>query len=116
MSLAVCACGKTEESPDAAEPQVVQGEPILENDIKEEDDALELSVETEGADNEDKQESPEVVPESRENSNQGTDSTQKEQPEEQLKTQSASGQFIRVWGSSSDSGLKATQIYIIEVV
>ena len=27
----------------------------------------------------------------------------------------ASGQFIRVWGSSSDSGLKATQICIVKV-
>ena len=27
----------------------------------------------------------------------------------------ASGQFIQVWGSSSDSGLKATQICIVKV-
>ncbi len=34
LSLAVCACGKTEDAQDAAEPQVVQGEPIPEDDTK----------------------------------------------------------------------------------
>lgn len=34
LSLAVCACGKTEDARDAAEPQVVQGEPIPEDDTK----------------------------------------------------------------------------------
>ncbi len=58
LSLAVCACGKTEEPQDAAEPQVVQGEPIPEDDTKEEDSTPEPSAETEGTGGEDKQESP----------------------------------------------------------
>jgi len=37
LSLAVCACGKKEEASDIQEPQVVQGEPIPEDDT--EDDA-----------------------------------------------------------------------------
>ncbi|NBH17481.1 hypothetical protein D3Z55_08350 [Clostridiaceae bacterium] len=34
LSLAVCACGKTEEASDTQEPQVVQGEPIPEDDTE----------------------------------------------------------------------------------
>ena len=34
LSLAVCACGKKEEASDTQEPQVVQGEPIPEDDTE----------------------------------------------------------------------------------
>ena len=34
LSLAVCACGKKEEASDTPEPQVVQGEPIPEDDTE----------------------------------------------------------------------------------
>ena len=34
LSLAVCACGKREEASDTPEPQVVQGEPIPEDDTE----------------------------------------------------------------------------------
>ena len=199
LSLAVCACGKTEEASDTQEPQVVQGEPVPEDDT--EDDASAPEPDAEGIDTGNEPESPE--PQSGESSNQGTDSTQKEQPEAQSQSTSgtsaewvdstpnlegdikelkdgqltvveaiteksdnggdiivvpgsgddsefnkiavtydentlfaiqtiydggarsemseataadlASGQFIRVWGSSSGSGLKATQICIVKV-
>ena len=199
LSLAVCACGKTEEASDTQEPQVVQGEPVPEDDT--EDDASAPEPDAEGIDTGNEPESPE--PQSGESSNQGTDSTQKEQPEAQSQSTSgtsaewvdstpnlegdikelkdgqltvveaiteksdnggdiivvpgseddsefnkiavtydentlfaiqtiydggarsemseataadlASGQFIRVWGSPSGSGLKATQICIVKV-
>lgn len=199
LSLAVCACGKTEEASDTQEPQVVQGEPIPEDDT--EDDASAPEPDAEGIDTGNEPESPE--PQSGESSSQGTDSTQKEQPEAQSQSTSgtsaewvdstpnlegdikelkdgqltvveaiteksdnggdiivvpgseddsefnkiavtydentlfaiqtiydggaryemsaataadlASGQFIQVWGSSSGSGLKATQICIVKV-
>ena len=199
LSLAVCACGKTEEASDTQEPQVVQGEPIPEDDT--EDDVSAPEADAEGTDTGNEPESPE--PQSGESSSQGTDSTQKEQPEAQSQSTSgtsaewvdstpnlegdikelkdgqltvveaiteksdnggdiivvpgsgddsafnkiavtydentlfaiqtiydggsrsemsettaadlASGQFIRVWGSSSGSGLKATQICIVKV-
>lgn len=199
LSLAVCACGKTEEASDTQEPQVVQGEPVPEDDT--EDDASAPEPDAEGIDTGNEPESPE--PQSGESSSQGTDSTQKEQPEAQSQSTSgtsaewvdstpnlegdikelkdgqltvveaitaksdnggdiivvpgseddsefnkiavtydentlfaiqtiydggarsemseataadlASGQFIRVWGSPSDSGLKATQICIVKV-
>ena len=199
LSLAVCACGKTEEASDTQEPQVVQGEPIPEDDT--EDDASAPEPDAEGIDTGNEPESPE--PQSGESSSQGTDSTQKEQPEAQSQSTSgtsaewvdstpnlegdikelkdgqltvveaiteksdnggdivvspgsgddseynkiavtydentlfaiqtiydggarsemseataadlASGQFIRVWGSPSGSGLKATQICIVKV-
>ncbi|MEH2929529.1 hypothetical protein VSQ48_06365 [Candidatus Ventrimonas sp. KK005] len=203
LSLAVCACGKTEEASDTQEPQVVQGEPILEDDTK--DDVSAPEPDAEGTDTGKEPESPEASPEpqSGESSSQGTDSTQKEQPEVQSQSTSgtsaewvdstpnlegdikelkdgqltvveaittksdnggdiivvpgseddsefnkiavtydentlfaiqtiydggarsemseataadlASGQFIRVWGSPSGSGLKATQICIVKV-
>ena len=203
LSLAVCACGKTEEASDTPEPQVVQGEPIPEDDT--EDDASAPEADAEGTDTGNEPESPEASPEpqSGESSSQGTDSTQKEQPEAQSQSTSgtsaewvdstpnlegdikelkdgqltvveaiteksdnggdiivvpgseddsefnkisvtynentlfaiqtiydggarsemsaataadlASGQFIQVWGSSSGSGLKATQICIVKV-
>ena len=205
LSLAVCACGKTEEASDTQEPQVVQGEPIPEDDTEDDASAPEPEADAEGTDTGNEPESPEASPEpqSGESSSQGTDSTQKEQPEAQSQSTSgtsaqwvdsnpnlegdikelkdgqltvveaiteksdnggdivvspgsgddseynkiavtydentlfaiktiydggarfemsaataadlASGQFIQVWGSSSGSGLKATQICIVEV-
>ena len=205
LSLAVCACGKTEEASDTQEPQVVQGEPIPEDDTEDDASAPEPEADAEGTDTGNEPESPEASPEpqSGESSSQGADSTQKEQPEAQSQSTSgtsaqwvdsnpnlegdikelkdgqltvvenitaksdnggdiivgpgsgddsefnkitvtydentlfairtiydggarfemsaataadlASGQFIAVWGSSSGSGLKATQICIIEV-
>ena len=206
LSLAVCACGKTEEASDTQEPQVVQGEPIPEDDAEDDASAPESEADAEGTDTGNEPESPEASPEpqSGESSSQGTDSTQKEQPEAQSQSTSgtsaewvdstpnlegdikelkdgqltvveaiteksdnggdivvspgsgddseynkiavtydentlftiqtiydggarsemseataadlASGQFIRVWGSPSGSGLKATQICIVKVV
>ena len=205
LSLAVCACGKTEDASDTQETQVVQGEPIPENDTEDDVSTPEPEADAEGTDTGNEPESPEASPEpqSGESSSQGTDSTQKEQPEAQSQSTSgtsaewvdstpnlegdikelkdgqltvveniitksdnggdimvgpgsgddsefnkiavtydentlfairtiydggarfemsaataadlASGQFIAVWGSSSSSGLKATQICIIEV-
>ena len=206
LSLAVCACGKTEEASDTQEPQVVQGEPIPEDNTEDNVSAPEPEADAEGTDTGNEPESPEASPEpqSGESSSQGTDSTQKEQPEAQSQSTSgtsaewvdstpnlegdikelkdgqltvveaiteksdnggdiivspsssgddsefnkievtydentmfaiqtiydggarsemsaataadlASGQFIKVWGSSSGSGLKATQICIVEV-
>ncbi len=206
LSLAVCACGKTEEASDTQEPQEVQDEPIPEDDTEDDVSTPEPEADAEGTDTGNEPESPESSPEpqSGESSSQGTDSTQKEQPEAQSQSTSGtsaewvdsnpnlegdikelkdgqltvveaitaksdnggdiiavpgsgddsefnkiavtydentlfaiqtiydggaraemseataadltSGQFIRVWGSSSGSGLKATQICIIEVV
>ena len=205
LSLAVCACGKTEEASDTQESQVVQGEPIPEDDTEDDASAPEPEADAEGTDTGNEPESPEASPEpqSGESSSQGTDSTQKEQPEAQSQSTSgtsaewvdstpnlegdikelkdgqltvveaiteksdnggdivvspgsgddseynkiavtydentlfaiktiydggarfemsaataadlASGQFIQVWGSSSGSGLKATQICIVKV-
>ena len=123
LSLAVCACGKTEEPQDAAEPQVVQGEPIPEDDTKEEDSTPEPSAETEGTGGEDKQESPgaETVPESGENSNRGTDSTQKEQPEAQPEAKSTSGTSAQ-WDDSTPNlegsvkDLKDGQLTVVESI
>ena len=205
LSLAVCACGKKEEASDTQEPQVVQGEPIPEVDTEDNVSAPEPEADAEGTDTGNEPESPEASPEpqSGESSSQGTDSTQKEQPEAQSQSTSgtsaewvdstpnlegdikelkdgqltvveaiteksdnggdivvspgsgddseynkiavtydentlfaiktiydggarfemsaataadlASGQFIQVWGSSSGSGLKATQICIVKV-
>lgn len=206
LSLAVCACGKTEEASDTQEPQVVQGGPIPEDDTEDNVSAPEPEADAEGTDTGNEPESPEALPEpqSGESSSQGTDSAQKEQPEAQSQSTSgtstewvdstpnlegdikelkdgqltvveaiteksdnggdiivspsssgddsefnkievtydentlfaiqtiydggarsemstataadlASGQFIKVWGSSSGSGLKATQICIVEV-
>jgi len=205
LSLAVCACGKKEEASDTPEPQVVQGEPIPEDDTEDDVSTPEPEADAEGTDTGNEPESPEASPEpqSGESSSQGTDSTQKEQPEAQSQSTSgtsaewvdstpnlegdikelkdgqltvveaiteksdnggdiivvpgseddsefnkisvtydentlfaiktiydggarfemsaataadlASGQFIQVWGSSSGSGLKATQICIVKV-
>ncbi len=123
LSLAVCACGKTEEVPDAVESPVVQGEPIPEDDTKEEDSTPEPSAETEGAGGEDTQETSgaETVPESGENSNQGTDGTQKEQSEAQQETQSASDTSAQ-WVDSTPNlegdakDLKEGQLTVVESV
>ena len=45
LSLAVCACGKTEEAPDAEEPRMFQGEPIQEDYIKDDVSTPEPSAE-----------------------------------------------------------------------
>ena len=71
LSLAVCACGKTEEASNNQEPQVVQGEPIQGDNGS----ALEPAVSAEL--------------ESGERGSQGTDSERKDQPE--APSQSASG-------------------------
>ena len=91
LSLAVCACGKTEEASDTQEPQVVQGEPIPEDDTEDDASAPEPEADAEGTDTGNEPESPESSPEpqSGESGSQGTDSTQKEQPEAQ--SQSTSG-------------------------
>ena len=205
LSLAVCACGKTEEASDTQEPQEVQDEPIPEDDTEDDVSTPEPEADAEETDTGNEPESPEASPEpqSGESSSQGTDSTQKEQPEAQSQSTSgtsaewvdstpnlegdikelkdgqltvveaiteksdnggdivvspgsgddseynkiavtydentlfaiktiydggarfemsaataadlASGQFIQVWGSSSGSGLKATQICIVKV-
>ena len=202
LSLAVCACGKKEEASDIQEPQVVQSEPIPEDDTEDDVSTPEPEADAEETDTGNEPESPE--PQSGESSSQGTDSTQKEQPEAQSQSTSgtsaewvdstpnlegdikelkdgqltvveaiteksdnggdiivvpgseddsefnkisvtynentlfaiqtiydggarsemseataadlASGQFIQVWGSSSGSGLKATQICIVKVI
>lgn len=202
LSLAVCACGKKEEASDIQEPQVVQSEPIPEDDTEDDVSTPEPEADAEETDTGNEPESPE--PQSGESSSQGTDSTQKEQPEAQSQSTSgtsaewvdstpnlegdikelkdgqltvveaiteksdnggdiivvpgseddsefnkisvtynentlfaiqtiydggarsemseataadlASGQFIRVWGSPSGSGLKATQICIVKVI
>ena len=206
LSLAVCACGKKEEASGTQEPQVVQGEPIPEADTEDDVSTPEPEADAEETETGHEPESPEASPEpqSGESSSQGTDSTQKEQPEAQSQSTSgtsaewvdstpnlegdikelkdgqltvveaiteksdnggdivvspgsgddseynkiavtydentlfaiktiydggarfemsaataadlASGQFIQVWGSSSGSGLKATQICIVKVV
>ena len=91
LSLAVCACGKTEDASDTQETQVVQGEPIPENDTEDDVSTPEPEADAEGTDTGNEPESPEASPEpqSGESSSQGTDSTQKEQPEAQ--SQSTSG-------------------------
>ena len=91
LSLAVCACGKTEDASDTQETQVVQGEPIPENDTEDDVSTPEPEADAEGTDTGNEPESPEVSPEpqSGESSSQGTDSAQKEQPEAQ--SQSTSG-------------------------
>ena len=92
LSLAVCACGKKEEASDTQEPQVVQGEPIPEDDTEDDVSAPEPEADAEGTDTGNEPESPEASPEpqSGESSSQGTDSAQKEQPEQQPEAQSQS--------------------------
>ena len=119
LSLAVCACGKTEEASDTQEPQVVQGEPIPEDDT--EDDASAPEPDAEGTDTGNEPESPEASPEpqSGESSSQGTDSTQKEQPEAQ--SQSTSGTSAE-WVDSTSSlegdikELKDGQLTVVEAI
>ena len=85
LSLAVCACGKKEEASDIQEPQVVQSEPIPEDDTEDDVSTPEPEADAEETDTGNEPESPE--PQSGESS-QGTDSTQKEQPEAQSQSKS----------------------------
>ena len=121
LSLAVCACGKTEEASDTQEPQVVQGEPIPEDDTEDDASAPEPEADAEETDTGNEPESPEASPEpqSGENSNQGTDSTQKEQPEAQ--SQSTSGTSAE-WVDSTPNlegdikELKDGQLTVVEAI
>ena len=119
LSLAVCACGKTEEASDTQEPQVVQGEPIPEDDTEDDASAPESAADAEGTDTGNEPESPEASPEqqSGESSSQGSDSTQKEQPEAQ--SQSTSGTSAQ-WVDSNPNlegdikELKDGQLTVVE--
>ncbi len=121
LSLAVCACGKTEEASDTQEPQVVQGEPIPEDDTEDDVSAPEPEADAEGTDTGNEPESPEASPEpqSGESSSQGTDSTQKEQPEAQ--SQSTSGTSAE-WVDSTPNlegdikELKDGQLTVVEAI
>lgn len=121
LSLAVCACGKTEEASDTQEPQVVQGEPIPEDDTEDDASAPEPEADAEGTDTGNEPESPESSPEpqSGESGSQGTDSTQKEQPEAQ--SQSTSGTSAE-WVDSTPSlegdikELKDGQLTVVEAI
>lgn len=121
LSLAVCACGKKEEASDTQEPQVVQGEPIPEDDTEDDVSAPEPEADAEGTDIGNELESPEASPEpqSGESSSQGTDSTQKEQPEAQ--SQSMSGTSAE-WVDSTPNlegdikELKDGQLTVVEAI
>ena len=121
LSLAVCACGKTEEASDTQEPQVVQGEPIPEDDTEDDASAPEPEADAEGTDTGNEPESPESSPEpqSGESGSQGTDSTQKEQPEAQ--SQSTSGTSAE-WVDSTPNlegdikELKDGQLTVVEAI
>lgn len=121
LSLAVCACGKKEEASDTQEPQVVQGEPIPEDDTEDDASAPEPEADAEGTDTGNEPESPEASPEpqSGESSSQGTDSTQKEQPEAQ--SQSTSGTSAE-WVDSTPNlegdikELKDGQLTVVEAI
>ena len=121
LSLAVCACGKTEEASDTQEPQVVQGEPIPEDDTEDDASAPEPEADAEGTDTGNEPESPEALPEpqSGESSSQGTDSAQKEQPEAQ--SQSTSGTSTE-WVDSTPNlegdikELKDGQLTVVEAI
>ena len=121
LSLAVCACGKTEEASDTQEPQVVQGEPIPEDDTEDDVSAPEPEADAEGTDTGNEPESPEALPEpqSGESSSQGTDSAQKEQPEAQ--SQSTSGTSAE-WVDSTPNlegdikELKDGQLTVVEAI
>ena len=121
LSLAVCACGKKEEASDTPEPQVVQGEPIPEDDTEDDASAPEPEADAEGTDTGNEPESPEASPEpqSGESSSQGSDSTQKEQPEAQ--SQSTSGTSAE-WVDSTPNlegdikELKDGQLTVVEAI
>ena len=121
LSLAVCACGKKEEASDTQEPQVVQGEPIPEDDTEDDASAPEPEADAEGTDTGNEPESPEASPEpqSGESSSHGTDSTQKEQPEAQ--SQSTSGTSAE-WVDSTPNlegdikELKDGQLTVVEAI
>ena len=116
LSLAVCACGKKEEASDIQEPQVVQSEPIPEDDTEDDVSTPEPEADAEETDTGNEPESPE--PQSGESS-QGTDSTQKEQPEAQ--SQSKSG-ISAEWVDSTPNlegdikELKDGQLTVVEAI
>ncbi len=136
LGFAVCACGKTEEASNNQEPQVVQGEPIqgdsgfaLEPAVSAELESSESG--SQGTDSE-RKDQPEAPSQSASGTSaQWVDSVPnlegdiKELRDGQLTVVEAiteataedlaSGQFIRVWGSSLGSELKATQICIVKV-
>ena len=121
LGLAVCACGKTEEASDTQEPQVVQGDPIPEDDTEDDVSAPEPAADAEGTDAGNEPESPEASPEpqSGESNSQGTDSAQKEQPEAQ--SQSTSGTSAE-WVDSTPNlegdikELKDGQLTVVEAI
>ena len=121
LSLAVCACGKTEEASDAQESQVVQGEPSPEDDTEDDVSAPEPEADAEGTGTGNEPEPPEASPEpqSGESSSQGTDSAQKEQPEAQ--SQSTSGTSTE-WVDSTPNlegdikELKNGQLTVVEAI
>ena len=121
LSLAVCACGKTEEASDAQESQVVQGEPSPEDDTEDDVSAPEPEADAEGTGTGNEPEPPEASPEpqSGESSSQGTDSTQKEQQAAQ--SQSTSGASAE-WGDSNPNlegdikELKDGQLTVVEAI
>ena len=121
LSLAVCACGKKEEASDTQEPQVVQGEPIPEDDTEDDVSTPEPEADAEGTDTGNEPESPEASPEpqSGESSSHGTDSTQKEQPKAQ--SQSTSGTSAE-WVDSTPNlegdikELKDGQLTVVEAI
>jgi len=121
LSLAVCACGKKEEASDIQGPQVVQGETIPEDDTKDDVSAPEPEADAEGTDAGNEPESPEASPEPQSggSSSQGTDSTQKEEPEAQ--SQSTSGTSAEWVGSNPNlegdiKELKDGQLTVVEAI
>lgn len=121
LSLAVCACGKTEEASGTQEPQVAQGEGIPEDDTEDDVSAPKPEADAEGTDAGNEPESPEASPEpqSGESSSQGTDSTQKEQPEAQSQSTSAAS---AEWVDSTPNlegdikELKDGQLTVVEAI
>lgn len=123
LSLAVCACGKTEDTSDVQEPQVVQGKPIPEDNTGDYISTPEPTEDTEGADTGNEPEEPEASPksESGESSNEGADNAQKEQLEAQLKAQSTAGTSAQ-WVDSRPNlegdikELKDGQLTVVEAI
>ena len=121
LSLAVCACGKTEEASDTQEPQVAQGEPIPEDDTEDDASAPEPAADAEETDTGNEPEPPEASPEpqSGESSSQGTNSTQKEQPEAQSQsTSSTSAEWVdsRPNLEGDIKKLKDGQLTVVEAI
>lgn len=119
LSLAVCACGKTEDTSDDLESQMVQGEPIPEDDTEDDVSAPELPADAQGADTRNEPEEPEASPEpeSGESSNQGVDNAQKAQPEAQSTSGTSAG-----WADSTPNlegsikELQDGQLTVVEAI